>query len=215
MVSSWWGPASTPVHSDGKVLATLTHGEGFFHQDSEFAAFRVFPGQEDAPTQRFGTWALDATLYAVPEIPSLMPTTTGNVRLSFASDDALVRWRIETEGWVVTLVNEEGPSGEPDLTRQDRLADFPPDAETLVALLVRQFEGQSALSIATKPAVTAAQAAQAERAQRISANRARYLAQLRTSTPDLARALTAMRTRVSDQFGKLSGMPCMPPQCVY
>ncbi len=183
---------------DGKMLATLTHGEGFFHQDGEFAAFRVFPGREEAPTQRFGIWALDATLYAVPEIPSFMPTTTGNVRLSFASDDALVRWRIETEGWVVTLVNEEAPSGEPDVTRQDRLADFPADAETLVALLIRQFEGQPALRIATTPADTGAKAAQAELDHRISANRARYLAQLRTSTPDLARALTAMRTRVSD-----------------
>ena len=203
------------VSRDGKVLATLTHGEGFFHQDGEFAAFRVFPGREEAPTQRFGIWALDATLYAVPEIPSFMSTTTGNVRLSFASDDALVRWRIETEGWVVTLVNEEGPSGEPDVIRQDHLAEFAADAETLVALLARQLEGQPALSIATTPAAAAAQTAQAERARLIAANRTRYLAQLRTSTPDLARALTAMRTRVSEQFGKLSGMPCMPPQCIY
>lgn len=203
------------IDRSGRVLATLAHGGSFYHQDREFAAFRVFPGREDAPTQRFGAWALDATLYAVPETPSLMPTTTGNVRLSFASNDGLVRWRIETEGWVVTLLNEEGPAGEPDVTRQDRLSEFPADSEALVALLARQLEGQPALSIAMTPPSAPAQAAQTERAGRIAANRAVYLAQLRASSPDLVPALTAMRARVAEQFGKLSGMPCMPPECVY
>jgi len=196
-------------------VAELTHGEAFYSQDSEFAAFRVFPGQEDLPKQRFGGWSLDTTLYAVPETPSLMPTPLGNIRLSFATDDGLVRWRIETEGWEVTIGNDEGPSVEPDITRQNRLTDLPKDIDALVALLVRQTEGQSEFSIETTLPGSEAQAARAERASRIAANRPRYLAQLRASSPDLARALVAMRSRIADQFGKLSGAPCMPPQCVY
>lgn len=91
------------------MLATLTHGEGFSIKTASSWLLSVSsPGGKRRP-QRFGIWALDATLYAVPEIPSFMSTTTNrNVRLSFASDDALVRWRIETEGWVVTLVGKEG-----------------------------------------------------------------------------------------------------------
>ncbi|WDF75221.1 WG repeat-containing protein [Novosphingobium sp. KACC 22771] len=203
------------IDRNGKVVTTLAHGDQFFIQDNDFSAFNVFPGQEEAPTQHFGTWALDATLYAVPRMPSLMPTTTGKIRLSFASDDTLVRWRIETEGWVVTLVNEEGPSGAPYVTRITRLADFPADAESLLTLLARQFDGHSTPSAAAIPAANAAQAAQAKQASLILANRARYLSQLRGSTSDLTPALAAMRKRVSEQFGKLSGMPCMPPQCVY
>lgn len=209
------GGRSELIDRSGKVLATLTHGESFYYQRSDFAAFRVFPGQEEAQTQRFGSWALDTTLYGVPKTPSMMPSPTGNVRLSFASDDGLVRWRIETEGWVVTLHNEEGPVGSPDVIRQDRLAELPADADALIAMLVRQSEGQSASSMTIGPASADAQAAQAERGARIAANRAKNLAELRTSAPYLAVALTEMRARVSDQFGKLSGMPCMPPECIY
>lgn len=202
------------IDRSGKVLATLSHGERFFLQDSEFAAFRVFPGQEDAPTQRFGGWTLDATLYAVPETPSLMPSPTGRVRLGFATEDGLVRWRIETEGWEITLANEVGPVAAPDVTRQDRLAALPADAEALLGLLVGQMDG-AAFSIASQPPGGPAQAAQAERAAGIAANHAGYRAQLRASAPDLARALAAMRARITEQFGTLSGPPCMPPQCVY
>lgn len=203
------------IDRSGNVLATLTHGEGFYSQDSQFAAFRVFPGQEDAPTQRFGGWALNSTLYAVPETPSLMPSPTGKIQLAFVSDDGLVRWRIETEGWEVTVANEAGPVGAPDVTRQDRLAALPADADALVALLLRQLENKTAFSIAAQPQDGSAQAIQAERVGRIAANHESYRAELRASAPDLARALAAMRTRVTEQFGKLSGRPCMPPQCVY
>ncbi|MEG3151846.1 WG repeat-containing protein [Sphingomonas sp. ZT3P38] len=203
------------IDRSGNVLATLTHGEGFYAQDSQFAAFRVFPGQENAPTRRFGGWTLDSTLFAVPETPSLMPAPTGTVRLGFVSHDGLVRWRIETEGWDVVLVNEEGPAAAPDVTRQDRMAALPEDAEALVALLLRQLENKTAFSIVAQPQDGSAQAIQAERVGRIAANHESYRAELRASAPDLARALAAMRARVTEQFGKLSGRPCMPPQCVY
>ncbi|MBC9034319.1 WG repeat-containing protein [Sphingomonas sp. JC676] len=203
------------IDRNGNVVATLTHGERFFYQGSDFAAFRVFPGREDAPTQRFGGWSLDTTLYAVPETPSLMPTPLGSIRLGFATDDGLVRWRIETEGWEVRVVNEEGPAVEPDITRQNRLTDLPKDVDALIALFARQTEGRPEFSIATTLPGATAQATQAERAGRIAANRTRYLAQLHASSPDLRHALAAMRSRIADQFGKLSGTPCMPPQCVY
>lgn len=116
---------------------------------------------------------------------------------------------------MVTLHNEEGPVANPDVIRQDHLAELPADADALIAMLVRQAEGQSASSMTIRPASADAQATQAERVARIAANRAKSFAELRTSVPDLALALTAMRARVSHQFGKLSGMPCMPPQCIY
>ncbi|NLR73425.1 hypothetical protein HGI47_21415 [Novosphingobium sp. ERN07] len=50
----------------------------------------------------------------------------------------------------MTLVYEEVPSAERDVTRQDGLSDFRAVAETLVARLGWQTEGQPALSIATK-----------------------------------------------------------------
>jgi hypothetical protein len=112
-------------------------------------------------------------------------------------------------------VNEEGPAAAPDVTRQDRMAALPEDVEALVALLLRQLENKTAFSIAAQPQDGSAQAIQDERIGRIAANHESYRAQLRASAPDLARALAAMRTRVTEQFGKLSGRPCMPPQCVY
>lgn len=203
------------IDRTGQVLATLTHGEGFYHQNSRYASFRVFPGREDAPTRRFGGWSLDSALYAIPETQSLAPTPTGHVRLSFASDDGLVRWLVETEGWQVTVRNEEGLPSDPDMTRQDRLADLPADADALIALLARQLEDRTDFSIATTFPGAEAEAAQAERATRIAAGRARYLAQLRASSPDLAQALAAMRARIAEQFGALSGAPCRPPQCIH
>jgi hypothetical protein len=203
------------IDRTGWVLATLIHGEAFYHQNSQYAAFRVFPGREDAPTQHFGGWSLDATLHAVPETPSLLPTSTGNVRLSFTSDDGLVRWLIETEGWEVTIRNEEGLASDPDMTRQNRLADLPSDAGALIDLLVQQFEGRSELSIATTLPGATAQAEQSKRADHIAANRARYISELRASSPDLAQALAAMRALIAERFGTLSGAPCMPPRCVY
>ena len=130
-----------------------------------------------------------------------IPPATGIVRLTFATDDGLVRWRVETEGWEIIFLNEEGPAAQPDVTRQDRLAALPANADELVRRLADQFEGRAEISISSTSPGAEAQAALAERQGRVAANRARYLAQLRASAPDLEPALAAMRAQIAEQFG--------------
>ncbi|HEU0135217.1 MAG TPA: hypothetical protein VFR28_10365, partial [Allosphingosinicella sp.] len=42
-----------------------------------------------------------------------------------------------------------------------------------------------------------------------------HLAELAASAPDLERALESLRARIAEHYGRLSGPPCMPPECLH
>ena len=203
------------IDGTGHTVATLVHGTYFFLQESAYAAFKTFPPQVDYPTEQFGGWRLERRLYAHPEVPSMMPAPTGSIHLTFQSKDGLVRWAFQTEGWVVDLALEQGVEHKPDLITRMELARLPANAVAAIELINRQLAGIAKVKIATTVPDASEHAAQRERLAPIATNKGAYLAQLEDSAHDLDRALQAMKTRIVEQFGALSGRPCMPPQCIY
>jgi hypothetical protein len=203
------------IDANGHIVATLPHETLFWWQQSDYAPFRMYPAQIDYPVERFGGWTLERTLYAVPEIPSMLPSPIGRIRLTFRTKDGLVRWRISTEGWVIWLETEEGDEKDADVSSSTRAASLAEGTDAVLQILSRQLEGKAEMSIAITSPGDAVQAAQKARLQRIAVNRAAYVAELDASATDLTRAIEAMNRRIREQFGGLSGMPCMPPQCLY
>lgn len=206
--------ASVLIDRTGRVVAKLPSGANFYWQQSEYTALRFFPPQVDFPPEQFGDWRLERTLYAVPEMPNMVPTPQSAVRMTLRSRDGLVRWGVSTEGWVIDVTTDQGPDKTEDVTRRNRLADLPSGTEIL-RVLRRQLAGEAESSIAMTPGKSAEQAEQKERLRRVALNKDRYEAELEGSAPDLDRAVEAMRARIVEHYGKLSGMPCMPPQCLY
>jgi hypothetical protein len=209
------GTQGVLIDRAGKVVATVPRGVNFYWQESGYAAFRTYPQQVDYPPERFGAWRLDRVLYAVPETASLTPTATGRIALTLETPDGLLRFHVRTEGWGVELFSEQGPAGDPDVTRSSRLGAQVPRAQAVIAHFAEQLTGTPRFSIAMTPAEPGKQAAQRQRLAAANAKKAEHVALLRASTPDLERAIAAMRARVAEQFGRLSGWPCMPPQCLY
>jgi hypothetical protein len=205
---------SVLIDRTGRVVARLPKGANFYWQRSEFTAFKVYPPQVDYPPEQFGAWRLDRTLYAVPEMPNMLPTPDSAIRLTYRTGDGLVRWGVQTEGWVIDVLTDQGPEKNADVTYRTRLADLPSAAQ-LIRLLRQQLGGTAELSISMTPPKAADQAAQNERLRQVATNKDRYEAELASSAPDLERALEAMRGRIVEHYGKLSGMPCMPPKCQY
>jgi hypothetical protein len=206
--------ASVLIDRSGKVVATLPHGGSFYWQRSEFAAFKTYPPRLDYPPERFGRWVLERSLYAVTEHAYFGPTATSSIRLTFRTEDGLVRWGLRTEGWTLDAFTEQGPENANDVSSQTRLADVPTGVE-LIGLLGRQLDGSAEVSVAMTPGKAEEQAAQRERLQQAAAAKQRHLVELAESAADLDRALAVLRDRIKAQYGKLSGPPCLPPQCIY
>ncbi len=206
--------SSVLIDRTGQVVARLPKGANFYWQRSEYTFFRTYPQQVDYPPEQFGAWRLERTLYEVPEMLSMMPTPTSAIRLTFATNDGLVRLGARTEGWVIDVFTEQGPEKNEDVSTQTRLADLPSAAD-LIRLLRRQLDGQAEFSVSVTQPKGPGLDAQKERLRQAAIAKDRIAADLARTAPDLERALEAMRARIVEHYGKLSGMPCMPPECIY
>lgn len=211
----WQGKESRLIDSSGKVLASYPATvKAMPLAPSGFAPIEFFPPRYDYPVRRFGRWTLERTLEAVPEIPSLGPSPDARIRLSMRSEDGLIAWTAETEGWTLTLKTETNP-GDPDRTDYSETDVLPFGAIGLLDYFRRHMRGEYASAISSSSANIKAQAEQAARLRTIAARRGDYLRQLDESRPDLERAWTAMQEDIAAQFGKLSGRPCGVTECVY
>ena len=202
------------IDRSGAVVARLEHGANFHWQRSEYTAFKFLPPQVDLPPERFGRWLLERRLYAVPEFPDFGPTAASSIRLTFTTEDGTVRWGVKTEGWTLDAFTEQGPENANDVTSEDQLTEVPTRSE-LVALLTRQMRGVTGFRLQMTPGKAEEQAVQRERLRTAAARRAGHLAELAAAAPDLDRALEALRAHIAEHYGKLSGPPCLPPQCLY
>lgn len=203
------------IDGSGRTVATLPDGTSFFWQRSDYASFRAIPPRIDYPVEQFGGWRLERTLYAAPEHDTMEPAPIGSIRLAFRTSDGLVRWAIETEGWVIDVTTRQGPEKNWDASSRTRLDKLPTRAKALTRILAEHLTERAGTRIAMSPPGGGDRAAQRARLQRSAASRSAYLAELKASAPDLERALRAMDARIREQFGTLSGPPCMPPRCVY
>lgn len=208
------GGGNVLIDRTGAVVARLPKGANFYWQQSEYSAFKTHPPQIDFPPERFGRWVLERRLYAEPEYPDLGPTSRSSIRLTFRTADGTVRWGLRTEGWTLDAFTDEGPENQNDVSSQSPFTDVPAGAD-LIALLGRQLKGHAELRLEMTPGKTEAQAAQRERLRKANAARADHLAELEATAPHLERALEALRARIAEHYGKLSGPPCMPPKCLY
>lgn len=204
------------IDRTGRVLATLTHGENFYWRRGPYANFQLYPPRFDYPPQRFGRWTLTRTLYAVPRVPIMGPAPIGEISLSFRTSDGLVRWGLDTQGWVLNATTAVGPAVEPDMTASTALKAVPATPDALLPLWRASVEpGGAGLSIGVTPPDAPARAAQRERLAQVAAARKAHEEELDAAVADLPAALTALRGAITEQFGQLPGAPCMPPQCVY
>jgi hypothetical protein len=99
------------ISRDGEKLTPLPliQDRDFFSSESEFAAFTVYPGEEIAPTERFGRWELDSTLFALPRPPMLhAPSPLGFIKLSLTCSDGLGRFEIMNADYEIRYELEIG-----------------------------------------------------------------------------------------------------------
>lgn len=184
------------IDREGNDIALLTHRENFYHQNSAFAAFTVYPGREDAPTASFGDWALDSTLYEMGRTPIIHgPNPVGNVRLNFVCGD--IRMQIKSEGYEVFLTTEQGVQEDPDITFSDWKASMPENAHGALNVFASQLNGRAGLVVSKDGQTGSTQPAVDMRAAQIA--RSSCLAKLVSSESDLEQALAAMRARLREQ----------------
>lgn len=208
----WQGRKSWLIDGANRMLAAFPVWKAWPIGSTDYAPILYYPPQFDYPVQQFGRWKLERTLYAVEDF-SRVPTATARVRLSMLSEDGLVAWTVETEGFTLDIRTEIG-AGHGDRTDIDSLDVMPVGAIGLLDRFRRQAEGQSGSSLAfSRP--EPARSEQMSRLRMIEGRRTEYRRQMDQSRDDLERAWAAMRVAVAEQFGGLSGRPCMPPQCLY
>jgi len=174
----------------------------------------VHQANKELPPERFGAWSLEHTLYAESLDSWEGPTPTSEIRLTSATRDGILRWRIRTEGWRLDVSTRRDDKMFDSLTF-NQLADLPDSPDVLIRVLKRHLRLFPGLTLATSRE-PADPKEKRERLRQAALVKKRYEAELVGSAPDLGRAIKAMRARITEHYGKLSNSkPCRPPRCLH
>jgi hypothetical protein len=173
----------------------------------------VYRENKELPPERFGAWRLEHTIYGEPLVWE-GPSPKSEIRLTSATSDGILRWRVRTEGWRLSVSTWREDKIFHSIS-SNQLPDLPDNPDVLIRVLRRHLRTDSDLTLATRREPTDPKAKK-ERLRQAALVRKRYEAELAASAPDLGRAIKAMRARIKEHYGKLSNAkPCLPPRCVY
>jgi hypothetical protein len=165
--------------------------------DRQLARFEFHPKPVTLASRRFGRWMVEATIFPRSNYSLGPPEPDGEVKMRLRSADGLVEWDVSTQGWVVSFATTAGRP--PSTLMFGNMPDFPADqpAQTLLSSLSAQLQEGKLKRLGLQDSAP------------------RYLAELQSTRSDFEAGLEAMQQHSREIFGKLTGPPCMPPECLY